>query len=61
MLPAAACPVCDTEPGAAVRQGIFGANFAADLLRTLAPAPVLLGSLALVSHLLGKDQHGNKL
>lgn len=40
-LPAIGCPVCDTETGAAVRAGIFNADFLPTLLEVLAPFPVL--------------------
>lgn len=45
-----ACPVCNTETGAAVRAGIFDDRFVARLLATLAPFPVLLAAVAALHH-----------
>jgi hypothetical protein len=39
---ARACPVCNTETGAAVRDGIFDGRFLGTLAGTLSPFPVLL-------------------
>jgi hypothetical protein len=45
---AAACPVCHTETGRQVREGIFGADFGFYLLVTAMPFVVLLGITALI-------------
>lgn len=42
-LPADACPVCGTDTGQQVRQGIFDGSFGWNLLVTLLPFPILLG------------------
>jgi hypothetical protein len=43
--PAFGCPVCDSETGIAVRDGI-ARNFALNVLATLAPFPVLTAIVA---------------
>lgn len=37
---AAACPVCDTETGAAVREGIFNESFLRTLVEVASPFPL---------------------
>jgi hypothetical protein len=44
-----ACPICDSETGNQVREGIFGKEFGTNVLLTLAPVPVLFGMIALAS------------
>jgi hypothetical protein len=51
--PAGACPVCDGPTGARVRAGIFGADFAANLLTAALPFPIVLGVAAALHHGLG--------
>jgi hypothetical protein len=38
---AAACPLCHTETGAAVREGIFNSQFLPTALAVLSPFPVI--------------------
>jgi hypothetical protein len=45
---AAACPVCNTETGAAVRAGLFDDRFPETMAGILAPFPVLLAIVALL-------------
>jgi hypothetical protein len=40
--PVFACPLCDTDTGAQVREGILSASFIGNLVATLAPFIVLL-------------------
>lgn len=37
-----ACPVCDTETGRAIRDGIFDQDFFSNVCMTLAPFPIML-------------------
>ena len=46
---AAACPLCHTDLGRQVRDGIFGADFWPNLLSVLLPFPIFL-SLAAALH-----------
>lgn len=41
-----ACPLCDTQTGRQVREGIFGDDFWSTLLVVTSPFPVLLLTLA---------------
>lgn len=53
LLPAAgaiACPVCDTDTGAAVRAGVFDGNFVRTVLATVSPFPVMLGVVAAIHY-----------
>jgi hypothetical protein len=43
-----ACPMCNTETGKQVREGIFGPDFYTNVLVTVAPFPVVLALCALV-------------
>lgn len=43
-----ACPLCNTETGKQVREGIFGPDFGINVLLTLAPFPMLFGIIALI-------------
>ena len=52
---ALACPVCDTETGKQVREGIFGEGFAQNAVAVGAPLPILMGLALFVSHWLGKE------
>ena len=45
---AAACPVCNTETGQQVRQGIFGPDFGYNLFVTLLPFPIFLAIAAAI-------------
>jgi hypothetical protein len=47
-LVADACPVCGTQTGLEVRQAIFGQNFLRHAAWTLAPVPILLGTVATI-------------
>lgn len=42
-LPASACPVCQSDTGQQVRQGIFDGRFGMNLFITLLPFPILVG------------------
>ena len=63
-----ACPVCNTETGKQVREGIFGPNFYKNVLVIAAPFPLVLGLIALAFRIIpdGKtlreppNQKGNK-
>ena len=44
--PAGACPVCAGETGQQVRAGIFGPDFASNLLVAALPFPIVLGVAA---------------
>ena len=46
--PARGCPLCNSETGRRVREGIFDAQFGPNLLATLLPFPVFLAIVALV-------------
>lgn len=39
--PALGCPLCETDGGAAVREGIFNESFASTLAEVLLPFPVV--------------------
>ena len=43
-----ACPFCGTQTSLEIRESIFGKDFLRHAAWTLAPAPVLLGSVAVV-------------
>jgi hypothetical protein len=47
-VPAMSCPVCHTETGDAVRQGIFNSDFGFNLFVTVLPFAVFYGIVALV-------------
>jgi hypothetical protein len=47
--PALACPVCDSDTGVAVRNGI-AADFASNVLVTLAPFPILTAIVAVLHY-----------
>ena len=53
---AAACPVCNTETGQQVREGIFGEGFVQNVFAVAAPIPILLGMALALSHWLGKEE-----
>jgi hypothetical protein len=55
-----ACPLCDTETGRQVREGIFGQDFGKNVLLTLAPLPILLGIMALVFWAIPDSKQKNK-
>ena len=57
--PAAACPVCDTDTGRAVRAGILGEDFGRTLVAVLLPFPILFGVVAVI-HLGGPRIPGAK-
>ncbi len=42
-LPGNACPICETDTGQQVRQGIFDGSFGWNVFVTLLPFPILLG------------------
>jgi hypothetical protein len=46
--PALGCPLCDREGGREVRAGLFGRDFAANLLACVAPFPFFLAIAALI-------------
>ncbi len=46
--PAWACPLCRSETGRRVREGLFDAQFGTNLLVTLLPFPVFLAVIALI-------------
>lgn len=46
--PALGCPVCDSETGQEVRDGIFDGQFIANLASILLPFAVLLGTVVLI-------------
>ncbi|MFN3651283.1 MAG: hypothetical protein ACK47B_17040 [Armatimonadota bacterium] len=48
--PAAACPVCATDTGIQVRQGIFDERFWRNALLLLLPFPVYLGLAVTLYH-----------
>jgi hypothetical protein len=50
VVPALACPVCDTSTGQQVRQGIFDNRFGVNLLLTLLPFPIFVGIAAALYH-----------
>lgn len=41
--PAYACPICATDTGQQVREGIFNGSFGTNLVLTLLPFPILIG------------------
>jgi hypothetical protein len=54
-----ACPVCDTETGKQVREGIFGKDFYKNVLVTVAPFPVVLGLIAVDFRLVPDWKHAD--
>lgn len=46
--PATACPLCESETGRQVREGIFDDDFGNKVVLTLIPFPVLIGVVALI-------------
>lgn len=46
--PAWACPLCRSETGRRVREGLFDAHFGTNLAATLLPFPVFLAIIALI-------------
>ena len=50
------CPVCETETGQQVREQIFGANFGITVLKVMAPAPLIVFSILVVTRWLGKEE-----
>lgn len=48
--PVLSCPVCDSGTGKAVRAGIFGSDFGANLLVTLLPFGVFAVLVAAIYH-----------
>lgn len=55
---AAACPVCETETGRQIRQGIFDASFPRYLLVTLLPFAVVTVAVVLIPRLLREGKAG---
>jgi hypothetical protein len=45
---AEACPLCNSETGAAVRASIFGEHFVTTLLAVLSPFPVIVVAVLLL-------------
>lgn len=43
-----ACPLCDSEAGRRVRDGILDAEFVSNLFATMSPFPVFLAIVALI-------------
>ena len=56
--PARACPLCNSETGRRVLEGIFDAQFGPNLLATLLPFPVFLAVIALVYYWSPTPSHG---
>ncbi|MGV3771744.1 MAG: hypothetical protein ACO1QB_02510 [Verrucomicrobiales bacterium] len=50
-----ACPLCNTDTGKQVREGIFGEDFAPNLLAIVAPFPFMLAAAWFVVNQLGKE------
>jgi hypothetical protein len=48
--PVSACPLCESETGQQVREGIFNDDFGVNLLVTLLPFPVLIAIVVLLHY-----------
>jgi hypothetical protein len=56
--PAGACPLCISDTGKQVREGIFERGFARNLAVTVAPFAVIAGLVPLVSGALASPRRG---